>query len=44
MSRKARVLVVDDDAVVRKSCERILGEAREVYLVENGHEGMSLLS
>jgi len=43
MSRKARVLVVDDDAVVRKSCERILGEAREVRLVENGRDGLALL-
>ena len=44
MNSKVRVLVVDDDPVVRRSCERILGKDYDVQLAENGTEGLSLLA
>jgi len=44
MDPKARILVIDDDPIVRRSCERVLGEAHDVTLVESGREGLELLS
>jgi len=43
MSAKAKVIVIDDDPIVRRSCERILGNEHEVRLAENGREGVSAL-
>ena len=36
MTAKARVLVVDDDPIVRYSCERILGPTCSLRLVDSG--------
>jgi len=44
MEKKARVLVVDDDPLVRRSCERIFGQGYDVRLAENGREGLEMLS
>ena len=44
MKWKARVLVVDDDPVVRRSCQRILQQDHEVLLAENGSDGLALLA
>ena len=41
---KTRVLVVDDDPIVRRSCERILGQAYDLRLASTGSEGLSLLA
>jgi len=43
MKIKARILVVDDDPVVRRSCERILGEMYDVTLAESGQAGLAAL-
>jgi DNA-binding NtrC family response regulator len=43
MTAKARILVVDDDPLVRRSCERILGEAYDVHMAESGHAGLAAL-
>ena len=43
MKRRPRILVVDDDALVRQSCERILGKDYDVKLTQNGREGLALL-
>ena len=44
MSKKVRVLVVDDDPVVLRSCERILEQDYDVRLADTGREGLSLLT
>ncbi len=44
MEKKARVLVVDDDPLVRRSCERIFGQSYDVRLAENGREGLEMLA
>ncbi len=44
MNEKARILVVDDDPVVRSSCLRVLGEIHEVRLVGTGREGLAVLA
>jgi len=43
MTPKLRVLVVDDDAIVRSSCKRILADKHDVRLAESGNEGLELL-
>jgi DNA-binding NtrC family response regulator len=43
MNTKARILVVDDDPVVRRSCERILGQTYDVKLAQTGQEGLDSL-
>ncbi|MFC1671938.1 sigma-54-dependent transcriptional regulator [Planctomycetota bacterium] len=43
MDTKPRVLVVDDDPVVRRSCERILSERCSVQLTDTGTAGLALL-
>jgi len=42
--KKAQILVVDDDPVVRRSCERILGEDYDLRVADSGSEGLSLLA
>ncbi len=44
MSSKPRILVIDDDPIVRRSCERILASSCEVRLVETGQAGLDLLT
>jgi len=44
MNKKARLLVVDDDPLVRRSCERVLGREYDVQLSENGQDGLTLLN
>ena len=41
---KARILVVDDDPLVRRSCARVLEQDYDVRLVENGREGLAALT
>jgi DNA-binding NtrC family response regulator len=43
MKTQSRILVVDDDPLVRQSCSRILAQKYDVKLVENGTEGLDLL-
>ncbi|KPK85176.1 MAG: hypothetical protein AMJ81_04050 [Phycisphaerae bacterium SM23_33] len=43
MKTKPRILVVDDDPLVRRSCERILGQDYDVRLTEDGRRGLALL-
>ena len=43
MKTKPRILVVDDDPLVRHSCERILAEGYEVELTGSGAQGLALL-
>ena len=43
-NRKARILVIDDDSLIRRSCERILGNEYTVESAENGREGIERLS
>ncbi len=38
-----RLLVVDDDPIVRKSCERILEHDHEIQLAETGCDGLAAL-
>ncbi len=40
---KPRILVIDDDPIVRHSCDRILAPAHEVVLASAGREGLELL-
>lgn len=40
---RPRVLVVDDDPVVRRSCERVLEHGYEVQLAETGRDGLNSL-
>ena len=41
MSAPKRILVIDDDVAVRRSCERVLnGEGYKVEAVATGHEGL----
>ena len=44
MKTKPRILVVDDDPLVRRSCQRILGQDCDVKLTESGREGLALLA
>ncbi|MBN1764554.1 MAG: sigma-54-dependent Fis family transcriptional regulator [Sedimentisphaerales bacterium] len=44
MSKKARILVIDDDPIVQQSCERILAEDYEIHVAENGHLGLAALA
>ncbi len=44
MDPKARVLVIDDDPIVRRSCQRILQRDYDVVLAETGREGLELLA
>jgi len=44
MKTKARILVIDDDPLVRRSCERILERDHEVQLAENGQRGLAALA
>lgn len=44
MDAKARILVVDDDPVVRRSCERILGEKYAATITESGQAGLAALA
>jgi len=44
MKTKPRILVVDDDPLVRRSCWRILGRDYDVKLTESGREGLALLA
>ena len=37
------MLVVDDDPVVRSSCERVLGQDHDVRLAETGRDGLASL-
>jgi DNA-binding NtrC family response regulator len=41
---EARILVVDDDEMVRRSCERILRPQHEVRLAETGRAGLAALA
>ena len=43
MKKRARILVVDDDPVVRRSCERILEKDYDVKVAQTGREGLTLL-
>ena len=43
MKTRPRILVVDDDPLVRRSCERILGKGYDLRLADTGREGLSLL-
>ena len=44
MKAKPRILVVDDDPLVRHSCRRILDHDYDVKLTETGREGLALLA
>ena len=44
MKTKPRILVVDDDPLVRRSCQRILDQDYDVKLTESGREGLELLA
>jgi len=44
MNPKARILVIDDDPIVRRSCQRILAQDYDVVLADNGREGLDLLA
>jgi len=44
MTGNRRILVVDDDPIVQRSCERILGESYEVEVAPTGREGLGKLS
>ncbi|MCX5685089.1 MAG: sigma 54-interacting transcriptional regulator, partial [Planctomycetota bacterium] len=44
MTGKTRILVVDDDPMVRRSCERILGETYEITMTESGTAGLAALA
>lgn len=43
MKAKPRILVVDDDVLVQRSCERILGNDYDVMSVGTGRGGLALL-
>ena len=45
MSEKIKILVVDDEKVVREGCTRVLGgKGFEILTAENGHQAMEMLS
>jgi len=44
MTTKARILVVDDDPLVRRSCQRILAQDYDVEVAETGREGLALMA
>ncbi len=44
MKPKPRILVVDDDPLVRRSCHRVLGQDYDVKLAETGREGLAALT
>ena len=43
MTTRPHILVVDDDPMVRRSCERILGERYDLALAPDGREGLAAL-
>jgi len=43
MNERARLLVVDDDSLVRRSCRRTLEQDYDVQLAETGGDGLELL-
>ena len=44
MNKKSRILVIDDDFIVRQSCARILEQDYEVHLAEDGQNGLAALA
>ncbi len=44
MGIKGRILVIDDDPLVRGSCQRVLGENYSVRLAATGREGLQALA
>ncbi len=45
MAKKARVLVIDDESIIRKSCDKVLRRAGfEVDWVADGHYGLERIS
>jgi len=44
MNKKHRILVIDDDPIVRQSCQRILEQDYDVELVEDGQKGLAALA
>ncbi|MCX5670965.1 MAG: sigma-54 dependent transcriptional regulator [Planctomycetota bacterium] len=43
MRHEAHILVVDDDPMVRRSCERILGDRYALTMAQDGREGLAAL-
>ena len=43
MTAKAHILVIDDDPVVQRSCQRILEDRYDVRLVSTGRDGLAAL-
>jgi len=43
MATKARVLVIDDDQIIQRSCARILEQGYEVRFASSGTEGLAML-
>ncbi len=44
MPKPFRILVVDDDPLVRKSIKRVLSEKYLLHVVEKGHDGLEILN
>ena len=44
MSSTTRILVIDDDPIVRASCQRVLGQEHDVRPVGTGQEGLAALA
>lgn len=44
MDSKARVLVIDDDPLIRRSCGRILEQGYDVRFAASGTEGLAMLN
>ena len=44
MNKKARILVIDDDPIVQRSCERILEQDYDVQVAGNGQDGLAALA
>ena len=44
MKTKPEILVVDDDPLVRQSCQRVLAQHYHVVLTESGQEGLARLT
>ena len=45
MAEKIRVLVVDDEEVVREGCRRVLnGKGYEIFIAENGKQALAVLA